>query len=238
MDLLILIAVMLVLAAPFVIYSIRKSSRVDAVMSPVASALGARYANQVIRGEQQGVKFQIALLSDITMVNPVSLLNSALVGAVLNVTIKTPEIALLKDVSFERFVVRAKVPGLLPLGLVAVPSRWTSRPQRADISAGLSGDPELEKLYIFRTNDPVKTQRLLEDAEARQALKSLMQNPPGVGLVMDDCVHITYESETYPPALQSPEEARRCVDTVVQAALALDRVFSRIKEESDAAALM
>jgi hypothetical protein len=215
-----------VLFSLIVIYAIRKDRRVSAVMSPVASALGARYANGIIRGELQGVKFQMALLRDVTLVNPLGLVTIARGG-------KAGDLEVTRGVSYDRFVVRAKVPGLLPLGLIAVPSPWSAR-RRTEPSPGLCGDPELEKTYIFQTNDPEKSRRLLEDAEVRQALKTLMQRPPGAGLVFDDCVHIAYETQAYPKALESPEEARRCVDTVVQAALALDRVFSRIQGESEA----
>lgn len=217
MEFLILIAVMVVLATLVVIYASRKDKRVEAVMGPVASALGARYENQIIRGEREGVKFQIALLGDVALM------------------VRLPENEFRKSLSRERFVVRAKVPGLLPLGLVAIPSKWISQPHRMETSTGLSGDPELERSYLVLTNDPEKSRRLLEDAEVRQALKALMQRPTGAGLLFDDCVYIAYETDTYPKALESPEEAQRCVDTVVQAALVLDRVYSRIKEELDAA---
>ena len=237
MDLVIFVGVMLALAAPFVIYSLRKDSGIAALRAPVVNALGARYENEVIRGEKEGVKFQIALLSRVTMVNPVSLVSSMLTSAAFGVKIDVPKNEIIKGLSTERFVVRAKVPGLLPLGLIGMPSRWLSRSERAETSGGLSGDPELEKLYFFRTNDPEKTQKLLGDAEVQQALKTLMASSPGGGLVFDDCVNITFDTDTYPEALESPEDAQRCVDTVVQVALVLDRVHNRIKEEADAAGL-
>lgn len=230
MDLLILIAVMVVLAIPIIFFAGRKDRREEQRMSPVVRALGARYTNQVIRGEKEGVKFQIALLSHVSMANPLAVVGSAVAGAALGINLPGPKDEILKGVSSDRFVVRAKVPSLLPLGLVAVPSTWLSRSHRSEISKGLCGDPELEGAYIFRTNDPEKSRKLLEDTEVRQALKTLMQRPPGVGLVFDDCVHIAYDTDTYPKMLESPEEARRCVDTVVQAALVLDRVYSRIQE--------
>ena len=237
MDLVIFVGVMLALAAPFVIYSLRKDSGIAALRAPVVNALGARYENEVIRGEKEGVKFQIALLSRVTMVNPVSLVSSMLTSAAFGVKIDVPKNEIIKGLSTERFVVRAKVPGLLPLGLIGMPSRWLSRSPRGEASGGLSGDPELEKLYFFRTNDPEKTQKLLGDAEVQQALKTLMASSPGGGLVFDDCVNITFNTDTYPEALELPEDAKRCVDTVVQVALVLDRVHNRIKEEADAAGL-
>jgi hypothetical protein len=171
------------------------------------------------------------------MVNPVSLVSSMLTSAAFGVKIDVPKNEIIKGLSTERFVVRAKVPGLLPLGLIGMPSGWFSRSPRGEASGGLSGDPELEKLYFFRTNDPEKTRRLLGDAEVQQALKTLMTSSPGGGLVFDDCVNITFNTDTYPEALESPEDAQRCVDTVVQVALVLDRVHNRIKEEADAAGL-
>jgi hypothetical protein len=237
MDLIIFVGVMIALAAPFVIYSLRKDSGIAALRAPVVNALGARYDNEVIRGEKEGVKFQIALLSRVTMVNPVSLVSSMLTSAAFGFKVDVPKNEIIKGLSTERFVVRAKVPGLLPLGLIGMPSRWFSRSPRGEASGGLSGDPELEKLYFFRTNDPEKTQRLLGDAEVQQALKTLMTSSPGGGLVFDDCVNMTFNTDTYPEALESPEDAQRCVDTVVQVALVLDRVHNRIKEEADAAGL-
>jgi len=237
MDLVIFVGVMIALAAPFVIYSLRKDSGIAALRAPVVNALGARYENEVIRGEKEGVKFQIALLSRVTMVNPVSLVSSMLTSAAFGVKMDVPKNEIIKGLSTERFVVRAKVPGLLPLGLIGMPSRWLSRSPHGEASGGLSGDPELEKLYFFRTNDPEKTRRLLGDAEVQQALKTLMTSSPGGGLVFDDCVNITFNTDTYPEALESPEDAQRCVDTVVQVALVLDRVHNRIKEEADAAGL-
>jgi len=237
MDLVIFVGVMIALAAPFVIYSLRKDSGIAALRAPVVNALGARYENEVIRGEKEGVKFQIALLSRVTMVNPVSLVSSMLTSAAFGVKVEVPKNEIIKGLSTERFVVRAKVPGLLPLGLIGMPSRWLSRSPRGEASGGLSGDPELEKLYFFRTNDPEKTRKLLGDAEVQQALKTLMTSSPGGGLVFDDCVNITFDTDTYPQALESPEDAQRCVDTVVQVALVLDRVHNRIKEEADAAGL-
>lgn len=239
MEFLVCVGVVIALAAPFVIHSLRKESAINALREPVARALGARYENEVFRGEKEGVKFQLAQLSRVTMVNPLSMVRSVLSSAALGVSldIDVPQNEIIKGLSTERFVVRARVPGLLPLGLIGMPSRWLSRSPRGESSGGLSGDPELEKLYIFRTNDPEKTRKLLGDAEVQQALKTLMTSSPGGGLVFDDCVNITYELPTYPGELESPEEAQRCVDIVVQVALVLDRVHNRIKEEADAAGL-
>ena len=215
-ELQVLLGIAGVLAVPalwvayMVFAAVGRNRQTEASMKKTAAALGLRYEDLNLRGEQDGVAFQIAL--------------------------QTPKLSGQRGTHY-RYVVRAKVPGLLPLGFVAQPSKWTSWSEK-NLTLGnfTSGNAALDQAYFFKTNDEQMSSKLLEEPEVQQALEALMELPPAAGLVLDDHVYIAFEEgELYPGTLQYIEGVRRCIDTVVKAALVMDRTYSRLKQQTPAA---
>lgn len=72
-------------------------------------------------------------------------------------------------------VVRAKVPGPLPRGFVAAPRRWTPEPgpmPTGDLFS--SGDPELDEVYLFQSEERDEGRAFVQDAQVQKALRSVL----------------------------------------------------------------
>ncbi|MDC0709119.1 hypothetical protein POL68_11655 [Stigmatella sp. ncwal1] len=72
-------------------------------------------------------------------------------------------------------VVRAKVPGPLPRGFVAAPRRWTPEPRQMPAeNLFSSGDPELDEMYLFQSDEQNEGRAFVQDAQVQQALRSVL----------------------------------------------------------------
>jgi hypothetical protein len=72
-------------------------------------------------------------------------------------------------------VVRAKVPGPMPRGFVAAPRRWTAEPgpvPTGDLFS--SGDPELDEVYLFQSEERDEGRAFVQDAQVQEALRSVL----------------------------------------------------------------
>jgi hypothetical protein len=113
-------------------------------------------------------------------------------------------------------VVRAKVPGPLPVGFVAAPRRWTSGVSRwlaTNIVA--SGDPALDEMYVFQSDVKAQGQAFLQDAGVREALRGLL----GAGWVA--FVEKGHTAVASLGALSDEEEIQRRFGLVSRTALRL-----------------
>ncbi|MDC0712998.1 hypothetical protein POL68_31340 [Stigmatella sp. ncwal1] len=113
-------------------------------------------------------------------------------------------------------VVRAKAPGPLPRGFVAAPRRWTSGLSRrlAD-NLFASGDPALDEMYLFQSDEQDKGQAFVEDAQVQQALRGVLGSGQ-VAFVEKGWVGIASVG-----LITETEEARRKFEAVVRSAQSL-----------------
>ena len=204
----VVLALPLIWVIAYVFTASQKYKRLEDLMKETAAVVGLQYKDHCLFGEEDGVRFQIGLQALRTSSEPRG-----------------------------RYVVRAQVPGQLPRGFLAQPSKWTPWLDKwADkqLNPGhfTSGHEVLDKAYCFDSDDRRTSIQLLADPEVQQALISLLR-PPGAGWVVDDDVYIAFEEgDMYPRVLQNPENVRYCIDTVVKAALVLERAHSRIRHQA------
>jgi len=113
-------------------------------------------------------------------------------------------------------VVRAKVPGPLPRGFVAAPRRWTPEPgpmPTGDLFS--SGDPELDEMYLFQSEERDEGRAFVQDAQVQQALRSVL----GSGQVA--FVEQGHAGIASVGVITETEEAQRKFAAVVRAAQGL-----------------
>ncbi|WP_232293819.1 hypothetical protein [Stigmatella aurantiaca] len=74
-------------------------------------------------------------------------------------------------------VVRAKVPGPLPRGFVAAPRRWApGSGQEPANDLFSSGDPELDAMYLFQSDEQNEGRAFVRDAQVQHALRSVLRS--------------------------------------------------------------
>ncbi|SEL59646.1 hypothetical protein SAMN05444354_10749 [Stigmatella aurantiaca] len=113
-------------------------------------------------------------------------------------------------------VVRAKVPGPLPRGFVAAPRRWTPEPgpmPTGDLFS--SGDPELDEMYLFQSEERDEGRAFVQDSQVQQALRSVL----GSGQVA--FVEQGHAGIASVGVITETEEAQRKFAAVVRAAQGL-----------------
>jgi len=195
MDLspLIVVAVIAIIGAA-IFHLVSEGQKRQALWAKLAEQLGLKHEGSVLLGEYLGLSVRIGVE---TRRNP--------------------------DGYGQFCVVRAEVPGTLPVGFVAAPRRWTTGLDRMLAENTFeASDPALRECYILQSDVPQEGQALIARPEVQKALLELY-SPKRVGFVEKKRVHVAYAG-----LVEDVEELRMALKDVVQTALTLGEAHAHL----------
>jgi hypothetical protein len=149
--------------------------------------------------------------------------DEVLEGALRSVPVRIALERLDSDSETRILVVSADIPWELPESFTASPRRgkvWID--QKLADGRFRSGNFALDEEFVFRSDEPEKGQRIVEDPRIQQALGRLIV-PPKTGYVKKGRIHLAYRD-----VRRNTEQLRKDLDEVVDGALVFAEVCSRL----------